>query len=171
MTVAEFLKSLDVDESWARVQDSDIYEVSSWGRVRGPRKMLQPAVVRGYEVVSLHERGVTINHRIHRLVASAFLGPAPFEDALIAHNDGDPRNNRVSNIRWASALENQADRHRHGTRLCGTEVAGAKLTDDAVRAIRARLARGERYPSIAADFGVSISSISLINKGRTWKHV
>jgi len=33
----------------------------------------------------------------------------------VCHNDGDPHNNRVSNLRWGTASENALDAVRHGT--------------------------------------------------------
>ena len=48
------------------------------------------------------------------LVVLAFLGPPPFPGAHAAHFDGDKLNNRLSNLRWASPAENEADKRRHG---------------------------------------------------------
>jgi hypothetical protein len=49
-------------------------------------------------------RGQT--HKIHRLVAEAFHGPAPFEGAVVMHNDENAANNRASNLRWGTQKEN-----------------------------------------------------------------
>ncbi|PJK30143.1 hypothetical protein CVT23_09160 [Minwuia thermotolerans] len=148
------------------------YEVSSWGRVAGKRaRILAHARTHGYHVVCLTRDSQSFNRRVSRLVADAFLGPPPFDDALVAHNNGDKDDNRVSNLRWASALENQADRTRHGTRLCGSKANGAVLSEADIPAIRRRADGGERYADIADNFGVSISTVYLIRKRRTWTHV
>lgn len=168
-TVADFIRELDRVEAWREVSGFPNYHVSSWGRIRGPRAILKPAVTQGYKHVTLCIGPKTFTRRLHVLVAEAFLGPAPFAGALCAHNDGCRDNCRVSNLRWASSVENQADRGRHFTRVYGSKVFGAKLDETDIPLIRARIASGDRYPAIAAEFGVSVSTISLIKKGKIWK--
>lgn len=48
---------------------------------------------------------------------------------------------------------------------------GAKLTEAKVIEIRARHANGERPEHLAKAFGVALTSVYNIVKGRTWKHV
>lgn len=168
-TLAEFIAELDRVEQWREIEGFPRYFVSSWGRVRGPRAVLVPAYTNGYQHVSLCVGPVVKTRRVHILVAEAFLGPAPFDGALVAHNDGVKNNCRLINLRWASSVENQADRGRHFTRVYGSRVHGAKLTEADIPVIRARIASGERYPAIAKDFGVSVSTIHLIKRGHTWK--
>jgi len=109
--------------------------------------------------------------RIHHLVAYEFLGAPPFDGAVLAHNDGDKMNNRADNIRWASLAENQEDRRRHQTKTCGSDVYGAKLHEHDIPIIRERLIGGETCASIARAFSVSASTISLIQRGKIWRHV
>lgn len=170
-SVSAMLAYWDQFETWVTIERHPDYQVSSWGNVRRGDRILRPGKAARYWVVSLSTDGKTITARIHRLVIEAFIGVAPFDGAIAAHNDGNTANNRVINLRWASALENQADRIRHGTRTRGSEVFGAKLVEDSIPLIRRRIADGERYPAIAKDFGVSISTISLINRQRIWTHV
>ncbi len=52
----------------------------------------------------------------------------------------------------------------------------ATLTDEKVRAIRARTAgripyRSEPLKCVASDFGVTVTCIENIIKGRRWRHV
>lgn len=171
MSIAEILAYWDAVETWIVIEGHPEYEVSSWGNVRRGERVLLPNFTGGYPYVSLSTHGVATIHRVHKLVINAFIGPAPFVDAMAAHNDGTPSNCRASNLRWASAVENQADRIRHETKIQGSEVFGAKLDEAAIPLIRERIQNGERYPSIARDYGVSISTISLIKLQRTWTHV
>jgi FixJ family two-component response regulator len=53
----------------------------------------------------------------------------------------------------------------------GSNVFGAILLEADVSEIRKRIHSGERNPSIASDYGVSISTIHLIRHNRTWRHV
>ena len=43
---------------------------------------------------------------VHRLVAEHFIGPEPEPGMVVNHIDGDPFNNHVSNLEWASVSEN-----------------------------------------------------------------
>jgi hypothetical protein len=45
-------------------------------------------------------------YKIHRLVAEAFLGPPPFENAVVMHIDENAVNNRPANLRWGTQKEN-----------------------------------------------------------------
>nr|WP_232111245.1 HNH endonuclease signature motif containing protein [Nocardia wallacei] len=49
----------------------------------------------------------------HSLVAEAFIGPRP-EGLQVCHNDGDPTNNMLANLRYDTPSENQTDIVRHG---------------------------------------------------------
>ena len=150
------------------------YEASNLGRIRrvSTGRILRQSPCGGdYLGVTLSVGNIQTNVRTNVAVLSAFCGPAPFPGAEAAHNDGDQQNNRLTNLRWATKLENQADVDRHGHRCRGEQVFGAKLTEADVRSIRRRTGAGELNPTIAEDFGVSISTIHLIRHKRIWKHV
>lgn len=165
----------EAHEVWLPVPGyEDVYEASNLGAVRriGSDQPLVPADGgHGYLVVSLSKGGEIRTMRVHRIILTTFCGPEPFDGAIAAHNDGSRTNCALTNLRWATPVENQADRKRHGTHLCGNQVFGAKLTDDRVREIRALIAKGYRGPQIAESFGVSVSTIHLIRHNRIWRHV
>src|SRR6185437_6200778 len=67
----------------------------------------------GHKGVVLSMRGVHVQASVHRLALTAFIGPCT--DGLIGcHNNGDPADNRLSNLRWDTYSENNLDRVRHG---------------------------------------------------------
>lgn len=68
----------------------------------------------GYLVVWLCRDNKRTQVSVHRLVLSAFVGPCP-EGMEGCHNNGNPSDNRVENLRWDSRSENTKDRVRHGT--------------------------------------------------------
>ena len=107
---------------------------------------------------------------IHRLVLATFVGPCP-DGMECRHIDGNKLNNHVSNLAWGTPSENQNDRKLHGTDSIGEKNSKAKPTDDAVREIRTRYGRGERQQTIADEFQVSKSLISLVVLRRIWKHL
>ena len=46
------------------------------------------------------------NEAVHRIVATAFLGEAPTKSHVVDHIDTNRQNNRPSNLRWLTRLEN-----------------------------------------------------------------
>lgn len=188
-------------EQWQPIPGfEDLYEVSDLGRVKSvarrraaksgstcavaERILRQSTIPKGYKVVGLRKDGKTHPMRVHRLVALAFLGPPPtlcafshplvsprHEQAMVCHNDGNPANNRLENLRYGTAAENCADRVKHGTALQGSRHPNSKLTDADVLAIRARRDSGESIKSIAADYPYAASVISAVASRKRWKHL
>src|SRR5581483_3463332 len=119
--------------------------------------------------VNLSAGGQKKQCRIHRLVLTSFLGPPPV-GTVACHNDGDPTNNRIENLRWDTPKANSADALRHGTRARGSRC-NSKLVEQDVLAIRRLRAEGVPTKDLAVRFGVSKSNIEAIVTGRSWKHL
>lgn len=101
----------------------DGYYVTSTGRVwstrewRGQRgRWLKPAVddKGGHLHLNLMKDGLMRTRRVHSLVAEAFLGRRPV-GLEVRHLNGNPADNRVSNLKWGTRSENVRDAVRHGT--------------------------------------------------------
>jgi DNA-binding transcriptional regulator YiaG len=69
-------------------------------------------------------------------------------------------------LSWKTAKANYDDMIAHGTRRYGSQVTGAKLTEDDVRKIRDRTEFSSRQMSRA--MGVSPSHIRKIRSGEVW---
>lgn len=166
-------------EVWRVIPSAPDYEVSSLGRVRTPAgsdrlpagALLKLTPAHGYRVVRMRVDGVTRQAFVHRLVCEAFHGPSPSPKHQAAHWDGDRANNAVSNLRWATSTENNADKWRHGRAAFGAAVNGAVLNDETVQEIRRRYAAGCSQSKIAAAFGTTQTNVSFICTGKTWRHV
>lgn len=147
------------------------YEVSDNGRVRRADtkkiKMLTVGASDPRPYVGLWEANKVAVFRPHTLVMTAFVGPRP-TGLECCHNDGNPANNHLSNLRWDTSKNNHADKVRHGTTNRGERCGMAKLTEAQVRAIRSdtRLHR-----VIADEYGVRSSAISRIKNGKRWAHL
>lgn len=175
-------------EIWKPIPLSPGYEASSLGRVRsvdrydhGARggasrflkgRILSPGKQKGgYLVVNVTRPSGRKVQRVHRLVAEAFLGDPPTPLHEVAHKDGDPSNNRVKNLRWATRSENHADKHEHGTALVGELAPNSKLTNSQVSEIRKRLKSGTTQKEIAGQYGVHRATITKISLGQRYKGV
>lgn len=106
----------------------------------------------------------------HRLVALAFISN-PHNLSDVAHCDGDPSNNNVSNLRWATHRDNQMDMRAHGTMQDGEKSITAKLTKHQASEIRSRAQiRGEGV-KLAEEFNLSKAQISRIKTGKRWSNL
>ena len=152
------------------------YEVSNDGQVRLLRnkhnlvkgRLLKGHLAKsGYTLFKIRCDGVSINTSAHQMVAVAFLGPCPPDKNQVAHWDGNPQNNHVSNLRWATAAENTADKIRHGNHHKGNK----KFTEDDIRGIREMRRSGCRYVDIMDRYPTTKSNLSSILSGSTWSHV
>lgn len=78
-----------------------LYSVDTTGRVWSYRsnRYLTPQTFRGnkYQYVVLSKYGTQKKHRIHRLVAEAFI-PNPNNFPEVNHKDENPENNNVENL-------------------------------------------------------------------------
>ena len=72
-------------------------------------------------------------------------------------------------LRWATRLENDADKHRDGTVLYGTRNPMARLTPAAVVTIRRLYAQGGvTQAALAAEFGVTTMTINRAVRHQLW---
>lgn len=148
-----------------------LYEVSNFGHIKN--------VKTGYIKKFTHNKqkkrpcvGLWSNNKLkliypHKAVLEAFVSTRPI-GMEACHNNGDPFDNRLENLRWDTPKNNQLDRIKHGTSNRGERCAASKLTEDQARAIRTdtRLQR-----IIAAEYGVRENTISRIKSGKRWSHL
>jgi hypothetical protein len=171
-------------EIWSSIDRAPDYEVSNIGRVRrsltaikrnstkrGRMLSLKSDKNTGYVRVSLRSRdGKLLREQVHRLVARAFLGDHR-RGCHVNHIDGNKENNEASNLEWCTPQENV--RHAWRTGLSspskGEDHGGSKLKKRDVEVIRDADKRGVQLGNIAEVFNVTLSTISLIVRNKTWK--
>lgn len=119
-----------LNEEWRPVPGYEgLYEVSNLGGVRRiealvhtvrgeriiPGRTLKTAPNQdGYPKVCLSKDNVRKTFFVHQLILRAFVR---HENAgeVACHNDGNPSNSTLSNLRWDTAKGNSADAIKHGT--------------------------------------------------------
>lgn len=171
-----------INEIWRPAHGCPGYSVSNMGRFRAEERtgmnQYGPTVVaqrmhktsinpRGYRTVSVNIDGKVRTHALHLIVMRTFVGDAP-PGMEVCHNDGDPSNAALSNLRYDTHSGNMLDRKKHGTELVrrGEDHHKAKLTWRAVREIRS--ANKSTY-QLAREYGVTQGAIWNCIAGNTWK--
>lgn len=177
-------------ERWRAAPGFELYDVSTFGRVRrsvggrGARSgrvlSLVPnadGYLRAMVSVGSLAKGQRKRKRtsvlVHRLVAVAFIGDP--DDLQVNHLDFDKQNNHVSNLEYVTHQQN-IDHAVAAGRFSSTRARGvahwmAVLNVAAVRRIR-RLARsGVRHTDLAAQYDVTKKSIGNVVHRHTWKHI
>lgn len=158
---------------WRVIDGFSNYEVSTKGEIRlaikgfhRPKGYVLSGCVKpkGYtQYAILNNDGKRKDVHAHRIVAQTFYGPCPHRGWVVAHLDGNPRNNDVHNLKWVSNSENQLHCRSHGKRL-----SSRAMTMDQAREIRQKFNDGERQSDIAREFGVSHGVVSKIVNGVTY---
>ena len=157
------------------------YQVSENGDVMSPKlkRPLKPFNSRKYKVVKLSSDNFEKTVFVHRLVASAFI-PNPENKREVNHIDGNPSNNKVDNLEWATKRENMD--HAVINHLI---PPGKKLGEShracpvAVYDLEGNfLDKFDCVKSASLKSGVSSSKISAVCSGRRetaggfqWKHI
>ena len=124
----------------------------------------------GYPMVGLRKNKKTIQRTVHSLVLENFDRKMP-RNMEACHNDGNPSNCKLSNLRWDTRSNNAIDALIHGTANIGKH--GVKLDEFKVRRIRLMKAITPRLAmsKIAKLFDVDRSTIGYILNRKVWKHI
>lgn len=95
-----------------------LYRVSSDGyvwSVRQSKRMSPSRGKHGHLRVILYKTGCPPKTMtVHKLVKNSFHGPTP-DGLFVCHNNGDPTDNRLFNLRFDTPSANMYDKQKHGT--------------------------------------------------------
>jgi NUMOD4 motif/HNH endonuclease len=170
-------------EEWRPVNGFEgIYEVSSHGRIRcvitgngrfgGVGKILKncPHYRTRHHYVGLRKNGKHYKNSVHRMVLIAFRG-APAPEMECCHNDGNPENNHLDNLRWDTHANNSKDRIQHGTTTRGELSGRAILCAQDVFRIRDMHLFGIGSRRLSKYFNVGRQTVQSILDGKNWSHL
>ena len=172
-----------MDTQYKDIDDPTGYRVGSDGSVWSRHKTrwglsddwhkLKPGIIRskGYRNYSreMVHLGRGKGRYVHHLVLEAFIGPRP-PGHEACHTNGNPMDNRLSNLYWGLPSDNDQDMRRHG-RKKGELHHAAILTDQLVREIRKHAAEGKTHQSIADALGIQRRNVSRVVDRTRWAHV
>lgn len=162
-------------EQWLLVDGYPNYMVSSLGRIKNikTKKYLKGIVVtNGYIQVRFYRKGLSSGrlYLLQRVVLQAFRGAPPMGYEA-AHLNGKRNDNRLSNLKWVSHIENESHKEIHKTRYRGELHPGSKLNIRLVWLIRDYLKRGLTQREVAQRLGLTRSAVESVALKRTWSHV
>lgn len=169
-------------EQWRPVVGYEgLYSISNLGRLRrDTATCAHPAghILRGFKnTLGYWKYAVCRDGKercllAHRVIAEAWIGPAPTPKHEVNHKDGNKANIELSNLEWMTRKEN----HEHAIKVLGVKPwsnpprgdahYNVKLTADAIADIQARAGNG-RYggptqDDLARQHGVSRMTICRV---------
>lgn len=176
-----------IDENRAEILGFDYsYEITSDGQVISHARynnknlvMKQHMAKDGYLNIGLIKNGKSTLHRVHRIVACAFI-PNPDSKPYINHIDGNKTNNTVNNLEWCTQKENASHSinvlHKWSSSPKQSKAAQElgirrrKITMDDAREIRRIYESGEMgCHRLAKKFGINKHSVLEIIHYRSYK--
>ena len=148
------IRSLDYEVNCRNPYTGDLFKRTINGRVLRPGKFCKC----GHLSVILGHG--TSGKPVHQLIMRTFVGEPPLGMEVL-HINGNPKDNRLENLRYGTRTENILDVYKQGG-------VWRKLSTDDVYAIRFGLLCGMKGIDLARAFDVSPSVISSIKVGRTF---
>lgn len=150
------------------------FEERFWGKVQrgGPGECWEWQAGRGNHGYGELQRGARGQGMAtsHRVAYELSIGPIP--DGLCVMHACD---NRVccnpAHLSLGTLADNNQDMKIKGRMVCRPPHGPRKLTSEAVSAMRARRASGEKPKALAARFGVTEAMVSAVVTRRSWKDV
>jgi len=158
---------------WRKIKRNPNYSINRNGEVRndatGRIKTPYENKANGYMTVDLYSNNKGTKVTIHRLLAEAFI-PNPDNKPCIDHKDGDRKNNKLSNLRWATYSENNSRFDTCGVR--SERIVVTKYTELRKKRGGGHIAWGkiestqyfDRIKDCADSFGCSQGNITLMLK-------
>lgn len=149
----------------------EVYLADEYGNIFREGKKLTPVFKKhvGYLEVRLSINGYVKSLRVHRLVATTFLGIIP-EGYHVNHKNGIKTDNSLLNLEIVTPQEN----YRHSAQFLipkGEKVNTSKVTADQVREIRIKRKSGIGTKQLCEEYSLGKSSVKRICNRTNWKHI
>lgn len=170
-----------MNEIWKDIPDYEgEYQASNMGRIRSLdryvrginhysgrnfRRRISGKILKPARFCKSGHVSVVLGHGnsgipVHQLVMRTFVGDPPVGMEVL-HINGNPKDNRLENLRYGTRTENILDVYYQGGKW-------RKLSIEDVHQIRFGLCTGIKGTELSKMYGVSCSVISAIKKGKTY---
>ncbi|MFF6903484.1 HNH endonuclease [Streptomyces hydrogenans] len=123
----------------------------------------------GYGVMRPEGRRTGPTVKAHRV--SLMLTGVDIEGMVIRHSCDNPPCVNPAHLSVGTKADNSADMVSRDRHARGSRSGTSKLTDAEIVEIRQRAAGGELHRVLAANYGVSRSTITQIVNNKTWRHL
>jgi len=148
--------------SWGNIKSLDRKVVRFDGKIKTFKKVERSLGLKSYKTVGLSKEGKRKTHKVHRLVAIAFLKNK--NGNIVNHIDFNPSNNRADNLEWCTGNENTDHSFRNGRYLDKNNKM--RLSDDMQKLTMATLLSVGCASSISKKYGFNHAYISKIINGK-----
>lgn len=142
--------------------------------LRVPYRILKHCFTQGYACVMLCKNGIAKSHRVHQLVAEAFLGPCPVGKE-INHKNGQRADPRLQNLEYVTPSENCLHAYHvlgiPGNAQKGSANGSSILIESQVLRIRELYALGTSPTVLAGRFCTHRDNIYRIVHRKSWRHI
>lgn len=157
----------------------NLYQASNYGEIKSLRFnkeiiLKQKTDRSGHLRINLFKNNTRKEYQVHRLILETFIGRCP-PGMECRHLDGNPKNNKLDNLKWGTHSENIKDSVKHGTHFQpdhrGSKCCFSKLNNNKIIEIRQLHLEGKSDTEIAKIYSVNKSTINRIINKKLWKHV
>jgi hypothetical protein len=120
----------------------------------------------GYGMISINDKTSSLS----RAVWESANGPIP-PGMQVMHKCDNPPCCNIEHLTLGTPKDNQQDCTNKDRRPVGDRHYHSKLSSKDISGIRVFLESGMKHKNIAEMYGVSKSNITVINRGKGWKHI
>lgn len=150
------------------------YHADIDGNIYSPRGVKLTPFVKDndYCTVTCKYKGRYISRYVHRLIATTFI-PNPENKPTVNHLDGNPENNALYNLEWATQKEQLE--HARATGLCKNFGEGCNFNkhseENILEIIKYLKETNYSFAHIARTMKIDSSVIEDIYHKKRWKHL